>query len=104
MLGADVGSMERRQISVEDIWQMSSMGTIVAFSGTVHLLAEKLHYTSLGKGHTLAEFDTTNAVAKLTCRGQFLHLFLTSAAGSQSRQLVANFTWVVVRSVYKCLR
>ena len=39
------------------------------------------------EGHTLAEFDSTNAVAQLTSRGQLLHLSLTSAAGSQSRQL-----------------
>jgi hypothetical protein len=74
-----------------------------ASSGTVHMLAEKLHNTSPRRGHTLAEFDSTNAVAQLTSRGQLLHLSLTSAAGSQSRQLVATFAWVVVRSVYNCL-
>jgi hypothetical protein len=80
------------------------MGAIRTSSGTVHLLAEKLHNTSPRRGHPLVEFDSTNAVAQLTSRGQLLlHLFLTSAAGSQSRQLVATLTWVVVRSDYNCL-
>ena len=50
------------------------MGAIRASSGTVHLLTEELHNTSPRRGHPVAEFDSTNAVAQLTSRGQLLHL------------------------------
>jgi hypothetical protein len=102
VLGADVGSMEHRQISIEEICRPWAPYAHPAALYTI-MLAEKLHNTLPRRGHTLAEFDSTNAVAQLTSRGQLLHLSLTSAAGSQSRQLVATFTWVVVRSVYNCL-
>jgi hypothetical protein len=73
------------------------MGAKLASTGTVHLLSEKLHYTSpmgWGGGHTLAEFDSTNAVAQLTSRGQSLHLSLTSAAGYNISQLAVVLTLI----------
>jgi hypothetical protein len=80
------------------------MGAMFAASGTVHLLAEKLHHTSPREGHTLAKFDSTNAVAQLTCRGQLLHLLsLSSAAGSQFRQLCEFMTDVPLYNLHKRL-